>query len=101
MVVCLQNALRTMEKILQLDVMYAHSFVQFAVPVLTKICNSSKVSRIRGLALNCLLSICLTTKGSANDLLRKEVTKGLRATLDDKKRSIRKLATDVIDACSM
>ena len=36
-----------MEKILQLDVLYAHSFVQFMVPLLIKICNTSKISRIR------------------------------------------------------
>lgn len=98
MVLCLQNALMTMEKILQLDVLYAHSFVQFMVPLLIKICNTSKISRIRGLALNCLLSICLTIKGSAYEMLRKQVTKGLKETLNDRKRSIRKLATDVIDS---
>lgn len=97
-VLCLQNALLTMEKILQLDVMYAHSFVQFMAPLLIKICNTSKISRIRGLALNCLLSICLTIKGSAYEMLRKQVIKGLKGTLNDRKRSIRKLATDVIDS---
>ena len=98
MVLCLQNALMTMEKILQLNIMYAHSFVQFMAPLLIKICSTSKISRIRGLALNCLLSICLTVKGLAYEALRKQVIKGLRGTLNDRKRSIRKLATEVIDA---
>ena len=34
MVMCLQNALMAMEKILELNAIYAHSFVQFMVPVL-------------------------------------------------------------------
>ena len=54
---------------------------------------------MRVLALNAPASICMTTRDNANALLRKEVIKGLKPILDDRKRSIRKLATDIIDAC--
>ena len=101
LVICIQNSLLTMEKVLGLDMTFEHSFVNFIIPVLLKISKNSDVTRIRGLALNCLLSICLTTRHTANALLKKEVVKGLKPTLDDRKRSVRRLATDIIDACYM